>query len=164
MEVSTCLAGNVAPLQLPIQNVNLASNSYASAKGVEVSISDQIFSLKPSFAYNNIWVTLAGYCVDAQNYSCIAEQHGVYTPPADVNKTKELTSWSGSSIEDEDPGNTYYNDDARIQGHEIHDMPFMSYYGIYCKSIEHAAESPSILTSLSQPRRRFGPRHGLVLH
>lgn len=157
MDLSTCLIANVPPLQLPITNINLASDAYVSAKGVGITIGNppQIFALKPAFDANNTWVTLAGYCEGTQNYSCIATQHGVYNPPPNVNKTFTMTAWNGSETEDPETQNTFYNDDANIAGHTIYDMPFFSYYygAGGCKYIKHRwqPECPNMFQLQTQP-------------
>lgn len=130
MDTSVCVTGGIVPLQLPIANNPVSINGIGNTKGIGLTIGtpNQFFSMRPGVNQNNTFVVNEAYCGTAQNYSCVAENGGVYNPPADVNRTNVYAAWNGTQGESTKGfTNVFFNDKFQIGGKDVWGVPFYSY-------------------------------------
>lgn len=136
MEVNTCAVGGINPVLLPYTNSPVSIGGYGTTKGIALTIGEpnQFFSVKPGANQNNTFVVNTNYCQPpASNWSCIAENGGVYDPALspNTNTTNNAASWNGTQMTEEELGsdfrNIYFNDRFVVGGHEIPGVPFFTY-------------------------------------
>lgn len=159
MELSTCTWGGIEPLVLPWADNPVSVQGSGATYGIALTLSDpnQFFSVKPALNANNTFVVNQDQCKVSTNYSCIALNGGVYTPPDNVLVNVDPTAWNGTPGGDVVVGDNYqeklYNDRLRIQDKEIPGFPFYTY--------ERESDGGKLLNSgLCIPR----PNHNCCSH
>jgi len=130
MELSTCVFSGVEPLQLPITNNPVSIQGSATARGIALSIGNQLFSVYPVVSQNNTFLTNIDRCGSKSNSSCIAPYGGVYDPTDSVLVTGDPAAWNGTPGEvgpSDGSRDLLFNDLLRIGPFEIPGFPFGTY-------------------------------------
>ena len=133
LDVFTCNISGVEPMQLPITDNQVSVAGTGATYGIAIALSEvkQFFSVKPALNANNTFIVNANYCKIPTNYSCIAENGGVYNPPANALVNVDPVAWNGTVGSDIVIGDDYqeklYNDVLHLQNHEIFGFPFYTY-------------------------------------
>ena len=105
------------PLLLPIENVTVSESGVAISRGIAIGVGNpqQILSILPSTASDDLFITNVANCGDSKNDTCIGTVGGVFSPGKSSSYVVTTKSqWNGTKDYDVDGGSyIFFNDELR---------------------------------------------------
>jgi hypothetical protein len=105
------------PLLLPIENITVSDSGKAISRGIAIGLGNpqQIISLVPTTAADDLFVNNVAECGDATNDTCIGTLGGVFSPGKSSSYVLTTKSqWNGTKDYDVDGGSfIFFNDELR---------------------------------------------------